>query len=255
MTENARNRWIGGACTVAVHCAVLCILLCIVIKKEPVTADAGGGVLVQFGNINEATGMFEPDNAPAAEAVEEEAASAAEEPLITQEEEETVPMAQEEPAKKEQTNAEKNKQQENKQIDNRLKSAFGKGVAASEGKGSGLKGNGSEGNPFGATAEGSLQGIGGYGGYSLGGRGLLGDLPRPEYDSSNDAGTIVVDITVDNKGRVVNARVRVSGSEGSAASNLNLRNSAVRAARRATFEPVSAGGNQQGYIIYYFRQQ
>ncbi len=254
MTENARNRWIGGACTVAVHCAVLCIMLCIVIKKEPVTADAGGGVLVQFGNIDEATGMFEPDNTPVAEAVEEVATGTAEEPLITQEEE-SVSMPQEETAKKKPTNAEISKQQENKQIDNRLKSAFGKGAAASEGKGSGLKGNGSEGNPFGATAEGSLQGVGGYGGYSLGGRGLLGDLPRPEYDSSNDAGTIVVDITVDNKGRVVNARVRVSGSEGSAASNLNLRNSAVRAARRAMFEPVSAAGNQQGYIIYYFRQQ
>ena len=153
----------------------------------------------------------------------------------------------------EKTPVEKQPRQDDKAIDNRLKAAFGSGVASSGSKGDASQGSGVQGNPFGATPDGELQGVGGYGGYSLAGRGLLGELPRPQYDSSNDAGTIVVDIVVDARGRVTDARIRVSGSEGSAASNANLRRSAVEAARKASFEAVAKAGNQQGYIVYYFR--
>lgn len=252
MTDDVRNRWIGGVCTVVVHVVVLCVLLYVAMGEEPVVVDAGGGVLVQFGSVDEATGMFEPDNGFVGGATK---ADAADDLLLTQDEEQTVAVARQEQTEKGGKDTDKAELQEDNRIDDRLKNAFGKAGAVSGGKGSGSTGGGVQGSVFGTTSEGALQGVGGYGGYDLGGRGLSGVLPRPEYDNSNDAGTIVVDITVDNKGRVVNARVRVSGSEGSAASNLNLRESAVEAARRATFESVPTAGNQQGYIVYYFRQR
>ncbi len=266
MTEGTRNKWIGVLCTIVVHILLLCVLMWVVIKSEPVQAEAGGGVLVQFGNIDEASGIFEPDvpeepqqeiqpETPAQSVIED----VAEEPLITQEDETTVAIDHEQEEKaqqeKEAQKLAEQQQKENERIENRLKNAFGKGVSETGSRGNSEQKEGTQGNPFGSTADGDLQGVGGYGGYSLAGRGLLGDLPRPQYDGSNDAGTIVVDITVDNKGRVINARIRVTGSEGSAASNSNLRNSALEAARRAVFESSASAGNQQGYIVYYFKQQ
>lgn len=254
MADSARNKWIGAACTVVVHVAVLCVLLLVVIKNDPVPPDAGGGVLVQFGSVDEASGMFIPDKVPESSS-RQERVQADDEPLITQDDEPTVAIPDEKKKTPEKTPVEKQPRQDDKAIDNRLKAAFGSGVASSGSKGDASQGSGVQGNPFGATPDGELQGVGGYGGYSLAGRGLLGELPRPQYDSSNDAGTIVVDIVVDARGRVTDARIRVSGSEGSAASNANLRRSAVEAARKASFEAVAKAGNQQGYIVYYFRQR
>ena len=254
MTDSVRNKWIGAACTVVVHVVALCILILVVIKSEPVPADAGGGVLVQFGSVDEASGMFIPDKVPESSS-RQEIVSKNDEPLITQDDEPTVAIPKKKKKSTEKSPAEKQPRPDNKAIDNRLKAAFGSGVAATGSKGDAEHGSGVQGNPFGETSDGGLQGVGGYGGYSLGGRGLLGELPRPQYDSSNDAGTIVVDIVVDARGKVVDARMRVSGSEGTAASNANLRRSAVEAARKASFEAVAKAGNQQGYIVYYFKQR
>lgn len=253
MTDSVRNKWVSAACTVVVHAIALCILIFVVIKSEPVPADAGGGVLVQFGSVDEASGMFIPDKVP--ESSRQEIVSKNDEPLITQDDEPTVAISDEKKKTTEKSPVEKQPRQDDKAIDNRLKAAFGSGVASSGSKGDAAQGSGVQGNPFGATPDGELQGVGGYGGYNLAGRGLLGELPRPQYDSSNDAGTIVVDIVVDARGKVVDARIRVSGSEGTAASNANLRRSAVEAARRASFEAVAKAGNQQGYIVYYFKQR
>ena len=60
----------------------------------------------------------------------------------------------------------------------------------------------------------------------LGGRGLVGSLPKPEYTGTNDEGTIVVEVLVDPRGQVVQANVTPSGSKGTAASNATLRSRA-----------------------------
>ncbi len=257
MTEATRNRCIGAVCTFLVHAALLLLLWFVVIGSEPVNNEAGGGIWVQLGNIDEASGTFEPYQEMVATTPRIEKPAPQEESLITQEEEATVAI----PEEKKKTEPKKEVQsppvepERDSRIDDRLKSAFGKGVASSGSRGEAEKGTGVQGNPFGSSSSGELHGVGGYGGYSLGGRGLLGGLPRPQYDSSNDAGTIVVDITVDSRGKVISARVRVSGSEGSAASNMNLRNSAIAAAKQASFEASPTADNQQGYIVYYFKQQ
>lgn len=58
----------------------------------------------------------------------------------------------------------------------------------------------------------------------------MGSLPKPEYTGTNDEGTIVVEVLVDPRGRVVQANVTPSGSKGTAASNATLRSRAEAAA-------------------------
>ena len=56
-----------------------------------------------------------------------------------------------------------------------------------------------KGSPQGSAESGALAGSPGYGDYDLGGRGLIGRLPKPEYAGTNDEGTIVVEVLVDRK--------------------------------------------------------
>ena len=112
-----------------------------------------------------------------------------------------------------------------------------------------------KGSPQGHAAAGATVGSPGYGDYDLGGRGLVGRLPKPEYSGTNDEGTIVVEVLVAPDGRVVQANVTPSGSKGTAASNATLRSRAEAAARRAVFERKASGNeNQWGSITYYFKQ-
>ena len=112
-----------------------------------------------------------------------------------------------------------------------------------------------KGSPQGHAAAEATVGSPGYGDYDLGGRGLVGRLPKPEYSGTNDEGTIVVEVLVAPDGRVVQANVTPSGSKGTAASNATLRSRAEAAARRAVFERKASGNeNQWGSITYYFKQ-
>ena len=89
------------------------------------------------------------------------------------------------------------------------------------------------GNPAG-TPEGSHEGTGtGTGGNSasLSGRSLVGMLPKPDY-SAKDQGRVVIEIMVDQQGKVTAATYR---SKGSTTQNSSLVNSALQAARRAQF--------------------
>ena len=147
--------------------------------------------------------------------------------------------------------------QENKKderIANQVKNAFGKGVSNDGSRGDSDEGSGTQGNPFGNSSTGEITGVGGYGGYNLGGRGLVGSLPYPEYDNSNDAGIIAISITVDPQGKVISAIATVNGSKGTAFSNPKLRASAEAAARKSLFERSTGSSNQTGVIIYIFKQ-
>jgi len=147
--------------------------------------------------------------------------------------------------------------QENKKderIANQVKNAFGKGVSNDGSRGDSDEGSGTQGNPFGNSSTGEITGVGGYGGYNLGGRGLVGSLPYPEYDNSNDAGIIAISITVDPQGKVISAIATVNGSKGTAFSNPKLRASAEAAARKSRFERSTGSSNQTGVIIYIFKQ-
>src|SRR5690606_1780340 len=96
---------------------------------------------------------------------------------------------------------------------------------------------------------GSGSGTGGGHGYSLAGRRAT-TRPTPQ-NNCNEAGTIVVRVTVDRNGNVVNA---LPGIKGSTNSSSCLQDIAKDAAMRAKGEArASARNNQIGEIVYNFR--
>lgn len=84
---------------------------------------------------------------------------------------------------------------------------------------------------------------------SLAGRSAQ-SLPKPRYDEQED-GTVVVKITVDRSGNVINATT--DGVRGSTTTNKTLHSEAISAARRAKFNlKADAPPEQIGYITYTF---
>lgn len=133
-----------------------------------------------------------------------------------------------------------------KNINNQMSGLFGNGT------GSGSRGNttgtGTQGVPTGNASHGKTSGVGGFGTYDLGGRGVGGGgLVRPTYNVNAD-GRVVVDIIVDPKGNVVEATI----GKGTTATNATLHREALSAARKTKFNPVSTLGNQKGTITYMF---
>ncbi len=110
------------------------------------------------------------------------------------------------------------------------------------------EGSGTQGVSTGNATQGSPTGTGGIGSYDLGGRSLgSGGLVQPRY-SVNDYGTVVVNITVDPGGNVINAEI----GRGTNTPNAALRNEALRAAKNTKFNAITSPNNQQGTITYRF---
>lgn len=85
--------------------------------------------------------------------------------------------------------------------------------------------------------------------FSLGGRSLVGSLPKP-VENCNEEGVVVVEIVVDKAGKVTAATSILRGSR-----NLTpcLRKAAEEAAMRARFNSdANAAHEQKGTITYYF---
>ncbi len=105
-----------------------------------------------------------------------------------------------------------------------------------------------------STASGSGAGTQGTGhsdvSFDLEGRSVVGGLARPAYNVQQ-AGIVVVTISVDQSGRVTLAQYR---AEGSTTQNSVLRDAAIAAARSTRFSP-SNNPTQTGTITYVFRLQ
>ncbi|SMO88800.1 TonB family C-terminal domain-containing protein [Saccharicrinis carchari] len=86
-------------------------------------------------------------------------------------------------------------------------------------------------------------------GLSLKGRSLLGPLPAPNY-SVQEEGIVVIAITVNKKGNVVNAEFELKGST---TQNRQLISAALKAASQTRFNSDSnAAAFQRGSITYHF---
>ncbi len=94
----------------------------------------------------------------------------------------------------------------------------------------------------------SMLGGGLSGDFNLAGRSLIGSLPAPQYDEQQE-GRVVINIIVDESGRVSSASVRLNSST---TNNSTLINAAREAALRARFSPSEAVV-QSGTITYIFR--
>lgn len=118
------------------------------------------------------------------------------------------------------------------------------------GKG-GEGGDGSGGGSGGGVGTGSGKGIGPGISFTLEGRSVL-SLPKPDYTNQVE-GDVVVEVTVDKEGRVVQA---VPGYRGSTTLNENLLQLAKKAALSARFDrKPDAPAVQKGTITYKFRLQ
>ncbi|MFR0678587.1 TonB family protein [Dysgonomonas mossii] len=283
--EAQKDKIIGLGATIGFHLLIILALIFYTLDLTPMarTAEDLGGVPVMFGNVPDAFGDDEPFGRGNGDTGAEEATSpnVVEDPIpmventatktkpavsntkeapVTQNLEETVAIKE---AKKK---AEEKKQQE---ADERRKKAEADRVAQQEaakkgqinnqmaglfgdGTGSGSRGNtegtGTQGVPTGNASYGKTSGVGGWGSFDLGGRSLgSGGLIKPNY-SVDDYGTVVVDILVNAKGDVVEASI----GKGTNTPNTNLRNEALRAAKRTKFNTVSSVTNQKGTITYKF---
>lgn len=263
MNINQRNNLVAIVTTVMVHIVVLLILASITIKSEPVKEEFGG-VFVQVGYIDEASGTFEPYMPEPVEPVvtpsqPEQLPDVDIDNLITQDSEETIAI--EEKKKREEEEERRREEQLKREAEERLlaeqrekeqrvsnvmQNAFG---GASEGnRGTAEQGEGVQGSLSGNASSGVSQGIGGWGGFSLQGRKCL-DLPKPRYNS-NIEGTVVVEITVDKGGSVIAASVKVGSSP-----NESLRAAALDAAKKARFDQSDKNVTQVGTITYNFKQR
>jgi TonB family protein len=279
MNEEKRTRLISLGLTLLLHLLVVVLLLLIVLPK--VQPEEESGVLVMVGLVDESTGDEVPAGAPMQQpeqpdesAAEPEPAtpqatpqpaSSSETPLIAQTEEPAPAIATPKPkketvqptpdpakveAERQRRAEEERKKQQAQKINNLASAAFGQsgsGGSASS-AGTGTSGSGAQGSPNGNSTKGASQGSPGWGSYDLGGRGLLGSLPRPNFNV-NASGDVVISITVDASGKVVSA---VVNPKGTTTSDASLREAAKKAASSARFEAKSGVSVQYGTITYRF---
>lgn len=240
MIKLGRNRIIAATGTLVAHIVVMILLLCSTLSSTIATPEEDRGVYIQLGTIDEASGTFRPYYP---EPVTEQGAqeTVVEEQLITQNSEESVVI---------ENNTASDDAPAQPTKDNKVGSLVHNAFSGSEqmgGSGDGESGDGVQGASDGRPS-GSVTGVSDGNRANLRGRTSL-DLPRPSYNS-NVEGTVVVNITVNKEGRVVNAVVDIRRS----ASELSLREAAVDAAYKARFSKTTREGNQMGTITYHFKQ-
>jgi len=281
-----REKKQGLAISAVIHVllAVLVILITFSVKiPEPVEE----GLLVNFGFDETGDGLFEPAPQPVSPPPPPPSAGAeaAEEAILTQDFEEAVEVKKKEPSpeelrkqaearaaeikRREEAEAERKRieqetaerlkrEEEQRRIDQtraRAQSAFGNASnTGTTGQSEGIAGGqGNQGTPSGTPGAPNYGPGGGTGNnpvsYDLGGR-RAQTLPLPTYDIQVE-GNVIVEVTVDKSGKVINA---VAGRPGSTTLDATLLRIAREAALKATFDSSSdATGIQKGTITYNFK--
>jgi len=258
MTFNKSETY-GLIGTVLLHGLILlCLLFFGFTKSEPIPKE-NEGLTVNFGNVDEAAGLFEP----AGEAINTESEAIPEptpetkpeKALITQSSEPSISLDDKKEKQKDQAiQKEKQLQKEQNQkvatIRNQAANAFGTSTGKGKSQGTASTGTGNQGNPKGDPQSKNTAGGGtGYGNFSLNGRSLNGDLPHPSF-SIQEEGVVVVQITVHPKGNVIASSISLKGTN---TDNSILRNAALRAAKQARFNTIDGSQSQSGTITYRFR--
>jgi len=226
---------------------LLFLILWFIYLNVPVPEE-DEGVMVSFGEVMEEGGGLPTEEVYApSEPIEAASPTPPQaEPLLTQEDEAAMQAAKIEKerqrAEAERKKAEEKKKQEAVAKADQLGALFGQTSSAEGANGQpGDNGKAVNGNPLG-------HGTSGGNNWSLDGRSLVGSLPKPNNDF-NQEGKVVVFITVNKEGRVVNARA----GEGTTISDEATKQSAVKAALQAKFNVVDKPNAVMGTITYYFK--
>lgn len=156
---------------------------------------------------------------------------------------------------------EKRKMEAEKRRQDSIRNAIAKrtNVFGNGGGGNGIENNtngtggnsssGSKGNPFGSNTSTNTEGNSNYGSnnsISLAGRSVRGGIARPTY-SEQVEGKVIVSITVDKDGNVIEAHMIPKGTT---VDNASVMKAAVEAAKRTKFTPSKDEKNQIGQITY-----
>lgn len=261
------ERGYGIIGTVIIHNIILLILL-LSFLALPDRTSSEGAILINFGDTETAGGMMEPEfnNLPvvqASGAPQEQVTQTAEDGILTQDFEEAPAVNQQpgstiterspqvDPGEEQQVEPEKPAEQAPQVNPRALYSNRGASTTES-GTSEGIyQGSGNMGNPQG-TPESDDYSAGLTGssiGFSLSGRNPL-FLQKPEFNVYTE-GIIVVEITVDRNGTVINATPGIKGST-------LVDNVLYAAVRKAALESKfnlksDAEERQIGTITYHFR--
>ena len=268
----------GIMATILFHGLLLMYLLMAGFRTQlPLPGERG--IPIDFGTAEDGTGLTEPDPVPTSPLPPAATAAPATRPadeMLTQDMEETLALEPkpeiikaEKPVRKEpekpeptpatqpapkETPSEKPAapampQPEPPKVNQRALFTGNNVTTTTDDQGSTEK-LGNQGSPNGTT--GAPRGNGGGGNsYDLAGRSLSGALPRPEYVGQSE-GTVVIEITVDKEGRVIQAQFRLRGST---TSDESLVAAARTAALQARFDRKPDAPVQNGTITYIFRLQ
>lgn len=263
-TDNKTGKRAGLIAAVA-YIAVWVVLF-LVVSFKMADKQLGQGIMMDFGNTENAAGQNDPglnEVTPQPERRQEAQAAPETEPeeVLTQDTPEAPEIAKAAPERPKRPAAEETKKSETKRTDTTVvekprvadprlnfpgKTEGSTSTSQGTTEGAGNQGK-AEGMP-GGNPEGT--GMGGDGNsFDLTGRSVMGRLPVPEY-SANVGGRVIVEITVDATGKVVNTQFRAKGST---TTNAELINSAIRAARSSRFSTIKGDGMQVGTITYNFK--
>ena len=261
---NMTKEQIYGFSSSVILCLLIWLFLSFVFLRTEARAEEEG-IPVELGFSEWASGansptssgnkLEVPDREPIPENISQPALLASEPSVITQNNEQTLAIEAEKQRKAEQERLEAERkrlaeeQRQKDAINRQMADAFGGGNAANGSQGTAATGSGKQGSPQGNAATGAPTGTGGFGSFNLDGRSLRGSLPRPAYEVQEE-GTIVVEITVNPQGDVIDAKVHPRGTN---IENANMRRSAVEAAKKAKFNNITGVQNQIGTITYIFK--
>ena len=249
--------------TLLLHVAVVGLLLLLHLNKPVMQAESGVPVMLgDMGNLDTDYEFTEVNSmpAPAPASVPVPVAPTAE-PAITQNMEETVAIETGEKEKpvtpvetvRQPTPEEIRAEQERRaaeEAQNLMANAFGRSssMQATSSTENSTDNQGTPGSTEGNASQGKPTGVGSYGTWDLGGRDMVGELPRPTYNIQEE-GRVVVTIIVDPEGNVIDTRINNRTNT----TNLQLRNAAEQAARKTKFNAIGGENNQTGTITYYFK--
>jgi len=275
-----RKTSLAAFVTIALHALILLFLIWFILTPpDPPYTDSAGGVTVNFGTVDEGSGDEQPMTLTPIQADFTPAPSKASEPAPAKEDVATqdledAPVIEKSETQKPKTETKTNTKTENtkpkteeappapKADPNALFTKKGAGGKPnnSNGDGTGTK-PGDQGKPSGdPNSKSYLDSEGGKGsgpgkgdlkgGVSLKGRKSTA-LPAPKFCSAT--GNVIIDITVDRNGTVVDAKYHRDGS--TITDNCSIEN-AKKAARLSKFNPdTNADEYQYGSINYVFTVQ
>jgi colicin import membrane protein len=256
--------------TIIIH-SILALLLMFGILSLPKPAPLEGGLLINFGDVISAGGPTEPalNNSPAPKPreAEKQPVPQKKEGIMTQDFEKAAALPKTPEKKKTEKSKPKPVEKKDSPVEKPVEKApvvnpkalysnKGTGQSTTEkGTSEGIyKGQGNMGDPDGTPeSDNYSQGLGGNGTtqFNLSGRSPI-SLKEPEFNVQ-ESGTVVVEIFVDPKGRVISAS---PGAKGSSLVNSTLYAAAKKAALESTFNVKSdAPDKQRGTITYHFKLQ